>query len=163
MEVGKTFRFLTTFIVQKCGLEEIRKGDFAYVENLEKLVISGNNLTLIEAGVFEALKRLKHVDLRANNIRALPSKAFEKMPDLEFLDVGENSLSKFKYDMIPNKNAIQFFYADYNNFKYIDMLFLWRVYKAEIVDFLNNPCAVHFDSVTETFTEFYDSVLQECS
>jgi len=57
-------------------------------ENLEKLVIRGNEFTSIPSYIAD-FKKLKYIDLSNNNISKLPE-FFNEFPDLEYIDLSFN-------------------------------------------------------------------------
>ncbi|XP_074466851.1 transforming growth factor beta activator LRRC32 [Sebastes fasciatus] len=70
------------------------------LKSLEKLLLHGNDLTILDHQVFQRLPSIKHLQLRQNNLIICPSDhqdppdcvSFSSIPNLEFLDLSENNL-----------------------------------------------------------------------
>jgi Leucine-rich repeat (LRR) protein len=144
----------------------LKKNDFLTLENLKKLSITGNQISSIESGSFNILKNLTHLNLRNNQIASFRTRIFENLAALTHLDLGENKLSSLRYDMISTGNIISHFYADQNSrLISIDILTVWRLSNAEVIDLRDTGCDMKYDKnlPLSSFRTFFDSIVERCS
>lgn len=91
-------------------LENIRKGGFDGLEQLESLNLgSGNslNLTLTQANELKKLVNLRYLNLYNNDIREIPFEMFKKMNKLERLIIVNNKLGNLTEDMFVGLNGLK--------------------------------------------------------
>jgi Leucine-rich repeat (LRR) protein len=164
LNVEKEFTNLEVFIVESSKVSKLRKSDFVGYKKLAKIVVTGNEISSIEGATFDSVdSTLKHLDLSNNKIASLPSLAFGKLKLLEVLNLSKNKLTQLSFDLIPSTNALKNFHADNNNLKNIDIIFVWYLKNAEIIDFSGNSnCNKKFDKSTTDFMNFFSIVLSEC-
>lgn len=163
-DVGKTFTALTSLIVDASKLQKIGSKDFATLTKLEKVAITGNQIKTIEGKAFDALTNLKSLNLRNNQIGILPAKIFFQLNQLTFLDLGENKINQFRYDLVPAGNKLEEFYADNNPNQYVDIIFIWQMSKAKIIDLRETKCNLFFNvTITPSFKAFFNEIVGKCA
>jgi Leucine-rich repeat (LRR) protein len=159
--VTTTFTALNTLIVDKTGLSSISKADLAGYNNLVKMVITSNNIESIEASSFDGLTKVEVLNLSGNKIQALPLKFFDKMTALAYLDISSNDITQLRYDLVPAKNSIEEFYANGINLKSFDYSLVYRLKKADIIEFSGLVCN-QTKTRTNSFISFFNRILDDC-
>jgi Leucine-rich repeat (LRR) protein len=160
--VADAFTQLRSLVINNCGLKTIKKENFEGLEKLERLEVTDNEGLSLSAGVFDSLSDLIHLDLSDNSITSLPSKIFSKLSNLEVLLLNENQLSSVKYDLVPSANKIVRLEAVDNRLAKLDVTFVWRLNKAEVIDFSGNGCGYSYNLESDSFLEFYAKILSNC-
>ncbi|KAL0808281.1 hypothetical protein ABMA28_012776 [Loxostege sticticalis] len=83
---------LQTLIIIHAGLKIIPKGFFATQQRLQKLDLSGNELTTLDANGFQPLKALVDLNLSGNRIKKIPGNIFFGLRKLKNVSANDNSL-----------------------------------------------------------------------
>lgn len=85
--------------------------------SLERLHITGGNITELPTDIFAGLKRLKTLDLHGNNIKELKRNQFKGLRDLELLDLSFNNLTKVDASHMTDLNKLGWFNVSNNAIK----------------------------------------------
>ncbi|KAL0852590.1 hypothetical protein ABMA27_016961 [Loxostege sticticalis] len=97
---------LQTLIIRYAGLKIIPKGFFATQQRLQKLDLSGNELTTLDADVFQSLKALVALNMSGNRIKEFPNDIFFGLSKLETVSANNNSLQYIATDAFDATNSI---------------------------------------------------------
>lgn len=89
--IGKLFK-LTSFYFGSSQLRAIKSEDFAGMENIERLELGRNILTLIPADAFSTLPKLRYLSMYRNRIQELPVGIFSKNVNLKELWLSKNQI-----------------------------------------------------------------------
>jgi hypothetical protein len=87
----KHYSFLTFLNLNKNKINEIKKGAFAELINLEWISLTDNNLRKLSENIFEKNGKLKFIRLSKNQIHSIVPDFFEPLTSLEVLMMNENS------------------------------------------------------------------------
>ena len=95
-DVGDTEfdRMTDTLLLNSAGIVALKVGDFAGLDKLTSLNLSGNALTALPATVFEELDELTTLDLSGNALSALPRGLFDLLTSLTALHLNSNALAE---------------------------------------------------------------------
>lgn len=88
-----------------CGLKKIHPYAFMGLNNLEKLDLSQNSLTLLESSYFNYLPNLRHLDVSFNEIKAIDDIIFFVLEKLENLYFDYNKVSAVSNRMLERLNS----------------------------------------------------------
>ena len=86
--------------INLCGLKKIHPYAFIGLNNLEKLDLSQNSLTLLEASYFNYLPNLRHLDVSFNEIKAIDDIIFFTLDNLENFYFDYNKVSAVSNRML---------------------------------------------------------------
>ncbi len=115
---GQSLKKVPEYVFSEVGLKELDlsdndlegalPGEIRFLENLEKLNVSKNNMTGIPAEIGQ-LKKLKYLDYSDNDITGLPLE-IGNLKNLEELDLSNNNYSDYDLGLIkealPNLKVI---------------------------------------------------------
>ncbi|CAO1294021.1 unnamed protein product [Diamesa serratosioi] len=83
---------LSSLVIEKTQLIEIKTKDFIGMRNLEELNLSQNKLTSVPIGVFSTLTRLKSLNLGENEIEEIPNGVFANNLQLNDISLYMNKI-----------------------------------------------------------------------
>lgn len=162
-KIGNTFSKLRIFIMQKCGLKKLSKGDFEGMNFVRSVVVSSNNISSVGSDAFNDLWSLEALDLSQNNIKSFPSKIFAELIYLMSLKLDENQLTALRADSLATSNSVKYFSATNNSLSNVESSFVWKLRGANFIDFTGNYCNVIFNlTAGDAFINLYSYVLSRC-
>ena len=98
-------------VTNQSSLTTLKAGDFAGLNNLEKLDLNSNRLSSLPAGIFDNLTSLEYLDLSYNyNLSSLPDGIFNNLTSLKRLFLSYNKLSSLPADVFDNLTSVQRLY-----------------------------------------------------
>ncbi|KAJ9580676.1 hypothetical protein L9F63_024143 [Diploptera punctata] len=78
-------------------LQQIEPGSFKHMNILEKLIITNNNISVLQADTFKYLNKLYYLELRGNHINQLPGRVFSHLVNVRYLYLDIHSEPFLKY------------------------------------------------------------------
>ncbi|KAL0808277.1 hypothetical protein ABMA28_012772 [Loxostege sticticalis] len=90
------------------GLKIIPKGFFATQQRLQKLDLSGNELTTLDADGFQPLKALVDLNLSGNRIKEFPGNIFFGLRNLTTVSANDNTLRYIAANAFDNTSPITY-------------------------------------------------------
>ncbi|XP_033222691.1 uncharacterized protein LOC117176545 [Belonocnema kinseyi] len=94
------FGALKSMAINLCGLKKIHAYAFIGLNNLEKLDLSQNSLTLLESSYFKYLPNLRHLDVSFNEIKAIDDIIFFVLEKLQNFYFDYNKISAVSNRML---------------------------------------------------------------
>ena len=89
------------------GIGDLKAGDFEGLTNLERLDLSGNELTDLPEGIFDGLTNLQALWLTGNSLAQLPDGVFSDLTNLRGLRLNENSLTELPDGIFDNNGKLR--------------------------------------------------------
>jgi Leucine-rich repeat (LRR) protein len=139
-EIYKFFPNIRDLSVDNSKLSKLSRYPFKSLPQLVHLTINKNRIRQIDPTAFNDLPQLESIDLSQNYIEELPQKLFEELPNLKELNLADNMLTTLPQDIIPKVNNLEKFFANNNQFDFIDPRALKKLRKAEVIDLTNGKC-----------------------
>ena len=110
---------IRTFISQSYGTSlggSLQRHHLQGFKDLERLVLSSNELSDLPANLFADLKNLTWLDLKSQNIH-LPVDIFVPLENLEFLELIYNNLQQIEPNLLRNQKKLKHLYLSGNKLK----------------------------------------------
>lgn len=79
--LGEKFPNLMCLVIKRCGLKKIWKTDLVGLENLEQLILDGNDLPSLPNDLFADMKKLRSVTFYGNRLERLNAKLYMPIED----------------------------------------------------------------------------------
>ena len=96
------------------NITSLKSGDFAGLDNLERLYLNNNSLASLPEDLFDGLSSLSILWLSSNALTSLPEDVFDGLSSLKKLYLYDNSLSSLPEDLFdgPSSLGILFLYSN---------------------------------------------------
>lgn len=110
---------IRTFISQSYGTSlgnSLQRHHLQGFKDLERLVLSSNELFELPADLFTDLKNLTWLDLKSQNIQ-FPLDIFAPLENLEFLELIYNNLQQIEPNLLKNQKKLKHLYLSGNKLK----------------------------------------------
>lgn len=143
--IGKFFAKIESYQINNCNLKQIKRSDFAGMENLKEIDFMGNKIEEIPDGTFDDLVELELIQLSENLIAKLPDGIFENLANLEELRLRDNKVEELSASLFTKNFKLRFISLDSNNLIYVEPKTFAHLSKLEVLAIHSNPCNMNID------------------
>lgn len=162
--MGSTFSGLHNISLSMCSITSIKRENFANMDQLIYLQITGNEIESIAENSFVDLLNLEFLSLCGNHIKTLPENLIAKQVKLDYFRADANQFEVLPAKFFDNCPEISKVFMRSGRLTSIKVDFT-KLSKLTMVDFTLNPCTNQtFDVYKNTqIGEFQTAITKTCA